>query len=85
MKKDPFIKTEQATADCLTHSWDLFKVSCVAYYELRPGVQLAKKSTDPEMTEKITAILQRIQGHLRLSGVQLELVKRMTPSVGSAG
>ncbi len=42
----PESKTEQAAGRRLTHSWHLFKVSCVVYCERRPSVQVARKVTD---------------------------------------
>ncbi len=76
VKIDPFIEAEEAAGHSVKHSCDLFKVSRVAYYERRSGVQVARNVTDAELFEKITAISKESKDTYGSPQIQLELVQQ---------
>ena len=76
MKMDPFIEAEEVAGHSVKHSCDLFEVSRAAYYERRRGVPSARKATDAELTEKITAVHAESRGTYGSPRVHQELVKR---------
>jgi transposase InsO family protein len=76
MSVDPFIEAEEAAGHSVKNACHLLEVSRAAYYQRRKGVPSARKLSDAELAEQITAVHAESKGTYGSPRVHQELHKR---------